>query len=380
MLGACFGQDGNFTVVVDEHAKDTEGKRKFSEMEAKPTEFKVWASLLAQSSPVFRQMLDSNFRESQSARLVISDFSTAAVENFLRFMYSGAVEGSLSMLIEVAALADKYQIATLHAGCLQVVREKLKPELACEVFACADRFHVVPLRNAALDLIWVEPAIALKLLPNVSSKLLEEILDFRLLCAEEAVLKDILADWARQSLDWEEDALRAVVEDRQKAPKRGQAAPSESVTATLWRRYVDGGKVGAFLGYWASVILGPGQSSLGRENANHLQEGLDGEAGSCPRRTYGKGWVIWVFPQTCIHVICIGFPDEIPSTVSFQILVSEDGATWHTALSSNKAAIGAGTKLPVKRAKFLVKWIKLEVLEGEIVSRMFHFNGILVID
>ena len=74
------------------------------------------------------------------------DFSASAVEKFLRFMYSGSVEGSVTTMMEVAAMADKYQVDALQSLCLPLVRQALKPELAGEIFAAADRFHMDDLR------------------------------------------------------------------------------------------------------------------------------------------------------------------------------------------------------------------------------------------
>ena len=55
----------------------------------------------------------------------------------------------------------------------------------------------------------------------------------------------------------------------------------------------------------------------------------------------------------------------------------EGGATWHLAYESHKKEIKGGTFLPCKRAPSLVKWFKLEVLEGELSSVTFNIHGIL---
>ena len=138
---------GNQVIVEEpsgEAHQDTEGQQA-----AKRTEFKVWSFLLAQWSPVFGKMVGSdNYAESQRAEVVIQDFSASAVETFLRFMYSGSVEGSVTAVMEVAAMADKYQVDALQSLCLPRVRKALKPELACEIFAAADRFQMDDLRAA----------------------------------------------------------------------------------------------------------------------------------------------------------------------------------------------------------------------------------------
>ena len=53
---------------------------------------------------------------SQKSQVVIQDFSAGAVDIFLRFLYTGRVQGSASNLLEVAALAGYYQVEVLHAA------------------------------------------------------------------------------------------------------------------------------------------------------------------------------------------------------------------------------------------------------------------------
>ncbi|CAE7259618.1 unnamed protein product [Symbiodinium microadriaticum] len=58
--------------------------------------------LLASWSPVFEKMMNSeDVPEHRTAQLVITDFSSTTVEVFLRFLYSGVVEGPLETVVEV---------------------------------------------------------------------------------------------------------------------------------------------------------------------------------------------------------------------------------------------------------------------------------------
>ena len=141
VLAACFGTSGNFTVIVEEHSADMLESSMEIETSVKCTEFKVWSFLLARWSPVFEKMIGSDkYAESQKSQLVIRDFS-ASVEIFLRFFYSGSIGGSIAALVE-AALADKYEVEALPPLCLRLVRKALTPDVACEVFALADCFHI----------------------------------------------------------------------------------------------------------------------------------------------------------------------------------------------------------------------------------------------
>ena len=94
--------------------------------------------------------------------------------------------------------------------------------------------------------------------------------------------------------------------------------------------------------------------------------------------TYRKGWVQWLLPYCSVHLQ--GFScGTIPSSAAFRIHVKsdEDGATWHLAYESHKKEIKMGTFLPGKRPPSLVKWFKLEVLEGGLSNVTFHIHGIL---
>lgn len=182
------------------------------------------------------------------AQVVIEDFSAAAVEIFLRFFYSGVVEGPLTTLVEVGKMADKYQVDQLHTLCTQAVRKMMKPEVACELFACADRLEVPSLRREALEQIWIHPKAALKIRPNLRPRLLEEILDSPLLCVDDDDLVSLLNSWghgkkrkAAAAATTEQDELQPIIDSRvaelraQKPRKSRQH--SVDVLQTLWCLY-----------------------------------------------------------------------------------------------------------------------------------------------
>ncbi|CAE7285913.1 bath-40 [Symbiodinium sp. CCMP2456] len=78
-----------------------------------------------------------DFVERQQAQVVISDFSSGAVEIFLRVLYSGVVRGPLETLVEVSSMADKYQVKRLLELCTEALQDGLSPANACELFAAA---------------------------------------------------------------------------------------------------------------------------------------------------------------------------------------------------------------------------------------------------
>eukprot|EP00439_Symbiodinium_sp_Y106_P079822 s835_g18.t1 len=126
ILKDCFGHDADFTVVVQDQVEGEGGS------EVKQTEFKVWSPLLTRWSPVFDRMIHSEgFMERQQARL-----------------------GSLVDLVEVSAVADKYQVTRLQELCSLAFEKGLGPENAFQLFASAVRFQLVSdLRRRAKEMI-----------------------------------------------------------------------------------------------------------------------------------------------------------------------------------------------------------------------------------
>ena len=161
----------------------------------------------------------------------------------------------------------------------------------------------------------------------------------------------------------------------QRATVRTPGVHTKNVLGTLWDRYVNAGKKGAFLGYWVVVILGPDQAGMCKEDAEHVKS----MASNFPyAHTYRKGWVQWLLPHSSVHLQGFRFTcNNITASTSFRIWSSEDGATWHLAYESHQKAVTGGAFLPCKRPPGLVKWFKLEVLEGGLRNVSFHIHGIL---
>ena len=353
MLEACFGKDGNFTIVVEEEVGES-GVGKL-------TEFKVWASLLTVRSPVFQSMTTrEEFEECREGQVVIRDFSANAVEAFLRFLYCGRLNASVGILMEVAALADKYQVHSLHSQCIGAIREDLTPKKACEVFALADKFREAGLRTKALELMCEYPEKALRTRPSVSPELLQRILSWCSLCLEESTLQSLLQSWGEPE---PEMPMLAVPE------ARPGVFSDDVLLRRLWRSYERTGKIGSFVGYWVVVVLGPEQAGM---DLQKLAESSD-------KNKFQKGWVMWMLPHAQVHLTGFQFRNLIPSSASLRILCSQDGATWHCAFESQEQEIQAGAILACDEPLQSVKWFKLEVLTGEFEND-FCIRGIVQSD
>ncbi|CAE7336429.1 bath-42 [Symbiodinium sp. CCMP2592] len=410
VLEMCIGKDGNFTVVVEENLPDSAGCKNSAEdvastaegsetasesaqstaseempstgqdgdeLKVKRTEIKVWASLLSHWSPVFKSWLSSDScMESKNGQVVIQDFSPDAVKTFLRFLYSGTIEGSPAMLVEVAAMADRYQVSKLHELCVQTVTQTI-PEVACEVFAAADHFFVAALRMKALEFIFIHPAEALKCRPKLSRKLLEEILLSGLLCMEDAELAKMLRGWGKD----ESDGLQPFIDFQiQRATVRKPGEHSKNVLGTLWSRYNQDGRKGTFVGEWVLVTLGREQGS--EEPGGPAKWLMNFARSMVGNKSLGPGWMRWDLIHSHVHVMGFSFIAKIPGSVSFQILCSEDGTDWHSAYVSEGQDIPTNKVLPCQFSG-LAKCFKLQVLDGEIDIQVIcelRIHGILQAD
>ena len=311
--------------------------------------------------------------EGREAEVVIKDFSRDAVEIFLRFLYSGAVEASPGMLVEVAAMALKYETKTLHSLCMQEISgQKLTPEMACEVFASADRFRMPDLRTEALEKILVHPGSALKIRPQLRPELLEEILDSGLLCMGDADQTQLFRGWGKR-----EDALQHIIEDRfsiTPLPARISGEHSSNVLRSLWARYEKSGQKGAFLGYWVVPVLGPGQAQIVSSGADAMLKFAWGELSGAFR----DGWVKWKLPYS--HVYPLGFSFSEDCKCANLRIWCKDDTTWNLAYSADSINITPQTILPCKKTKSLVKCFKLEVTTVDFWRPFrgdFRIHGIL---
>ena len=183
----CFGKGGDF------HRGGGRARR-WGGWHGKRAEFKVWASLLSGWSLVFDKMLNSEgFLERQQAQVVISDFSSGAVEIFLRCLYSGVVRGPLETLVEVSSMADKYQVKRLPELCTEAAPGGPQPG-KCLPALC--RCCPLPAAEMALEEIWINAAEALTECPSISPELLEEILRPCLICMTNSELQILLQGWS----------------------------------------------------------------------------------------------------------------------------------------------------------------------------------------
>ena len=110
------GEFSNFVIKVD----DGEG-------------FKVHKNVLSSSSPVFKAMFSEHTQENQNGELIITDFESSAVGDFLHFLCNGVVRDAENGM-ELLVLAVKYDVPALKEISEEIVYDNIDESNALEVF------------------------------------------------------------------------------------------------------------------------------------------------------------------------------------------------------------------------------------------------------
>ncbi|KAK3917240.1 Protein maternal effect lethal 26 [Frankliniella fusca] len=93
-------------------------------------------SVLAVRSPVLNNMLTGDYVEAREGRVELVDFSRAAVEKFLEYLYTDQIQDWGDMELDLLQLADKYMVPKLRDDCCVRLWD-CSPQRALEVLHCA---------------------------------------------------------------------------------------------------------------------------------------------------------------------------------------------------------------------------------------------------
>ena len=156
--------------------------RDFKLISEDESERKVHKFVLASSSPVFKNMLESNLEECQTGRCVISDMSTIILDEMLRFMYHVALENDKTNAKELLKAADKYEINDLKELCEKLLIDELDMDNVVGLLLLAEPLTAVNLKNAGLKFLVANSNQALKNgiikeVSEASSSLIVELLE-----------------------------------------------------------------------------------------------------------------------------------------------------------------------------------------------------------
>jgi hypothetical protein len=394
-LAKCFNVDGDLRIVVIPSGfSKAEDAELSPEPEPVAAEFRVYSKLLRAWSDAFEAMFTHDFCEKSKNKLEIRDFSVAAVEAFLRFLYSGQLSDKPSLAIEVAVLADKYGIPHPKKLCMDRLSNSCDFEATYKMLQSAHELCSEELKSCCLTALKfdLDPEEALRSAHILSPALLDEVLSTVGPCLGDYELAKIIIGWAQlpngdaekmghdcQSLlqkhvrlaSLSNEQCREILEMSQArgnmALKEQQLAEQGEFTTDLFKALaLRWGKTGcdcAFLGYWLNLIP-----------SNRLYIDLQGlhklACNESSMQLEAGDEMTWVMPHHGIFVTAVSFAYAVDSAYDcYELYCSVDGSSWDLLLCTNKKTYSC-------RSKACVKWFKLRVKKGH-YSNMLQIHGVL---
>mmetsp|Transcript_62079 Transcript_62079/g.116091 ORF Transcript_62079/g.116091 Transcript_62079/m.116091 type:complete len:402 (-) Transcript_62079:158-1363(-) len=371
-LESCFNQDGDLRVAVV-----CSGSVK--------AEFRVYSKLLSAWSPALASQVDRS-----GGRWDVLNFSTAAVEAFLRFLYSGKLPTNKTVAVEAALMAEIYGIQEPSRLCEMSLTNAVS---LAEVYAMLEVAHRFPdvgdgLRAGCLRALLADPEQSLQDAWTLSPKILEELL--------ETATNDI-GDYelAKMILSWQEKnpnqsfanmlqahvSLGGLSEDRYNdiryhADQVGLGfavdqmwalaqASTGSWTPDLFK-FMEGKwqeqcqehrRSMPFVGCWMNLI--PSSLSWKPPYHSHGPHKAQEEVarGVLHLELQPGESMTWFLPIHTIHVSGINFTDPVPSIVAngeacVELYSSSNGCMWDLLWSSARNNFSC-------RTKERVRWFKL---------------------
>lgn len=413
-LSRCFNVSGDCCIVVPpcwEHqsSEDTACQEITAEPAGAATEFWVWSPLLSSHSDVFRAMFSHDCLERKERRIEICDFSISAVEAFLRFMYSGEIqldpEWPLEVLVDIAAMSDKYAVGALQQLCLCALERVLDNETACGLFEASHKKGVATFRERCLQVI-CNPSRALPLAYSLPAPLLGEVLTLKLFDINDFGLAMMFLKWAQipEALKFGVDGFSLLekyvniaalseaeckeivsvasslepikaqehrLEDfrRRSILVTNRGVFTNNVFETLWERYLDYRTEMnrlpnerrclqvPFIGYWLNLIPSRASFEMPYSNSWNFREA------SHRVDLWEEDELQWMLPHHVVHISGLSFESDLRVTNRVQVFSSPDSSSWELLWDS-------GTHAQLKttiacRSQHPAQWFKLCVLKGE---------------
>ncbi|KAL7298745.1 hypothetical protein TKK_0008495 [Trichogramma kaykai] len=108
--------------------------------------------ILATASPVFRAMFAHDMLENKENSVKITDITENILTEMLRYIYTGEIDAiETDMIIELLAVADKYQIDNLKTKCGKILYSYLSIENAIKILIAAHKHQVKNLEDKVIE-------------------------------------------------------------------------------------------------------------------------------------------------------------------------------------------------------------------------------------
>lgn len=137
-------------------------------------------NVLASSSPYFRAMFCSNFRESREAKVQLKGIDASTLERIVLYVYTGEAHITVESVLPLMEAASMLQYPKLLEACSSFLQSQLSPSNCLGMTRLSEIFSCETLRKKARE-------VALTYFPEVAASA-----DLKELCALE--LRDYLGD------------------------------------------------------------------------------------------------------------------------------------------------------------------------------------------
>jgi hypothetical protein len=165
--------------------------------------------ILASGSPVFRAMFFGPLAEQSD--VVINDATRSAFEKMVRYLYTDDANNSLTDVVEVMRLADKYDVEGLRDTCTSYVITNLTRDHAIDLYHQAAQFYETDVLKDCLDIMDRHAHYIINKNDQVikfDRDLLRQVLTRDTFCAREIDIFDALLWWARENLPKEKHTAK----------------------------------------------------------------------------------------------------------------------------------------------------------------------------
>ena len=218
--------------------------------------------VLAISSPVFYAMFYGQLAEAKD-RVELPDCEYDSMLEFLRYLYSDKANLTLSNVMHVLYLADKYMVPSLAEKCSEYLRENLSTANVFSILPHAKKFDDKDLEDRCWEVIEenTEEAVTSDDFVTLERSLIESVVKRERLTVKEVDLFKAVDRWAtkeseRQGITADGESKRRIIgEDIVKAIRFPLMSQKEFVSVGLDSRILNFGEMSDLMKFYNDVEL-----------------------------------------------------------------------------------------------------------------------------
>ncbi|KAI1894166.1 hypothetical protein AGOR_G00113020 [Albula goreensis] len=109
-------------------------------------------NVLVSSSPYFRAMFCSNFRESHQARVDLKGVSPDILDSVVEYVYTGSIPITMDTVLPLMQAASMLQYSRLFEACSAFLQEQLSPDNCLSMIRLSEILHCGSLRERAREM------------------------------------------------------------------------------------------------------------------------------------------------------------------------------------------------------------------------------------